>query len=146
MPIIEWTPDLSVGVDVLDAHHQRLLTLLDEVYQVLRTPRPERTVGHVLDEMIAYTHYHFEEEERLLEAAGWPECETHRRSHAMLAEQVRAMMGDYAADPRGVLAAELFEFLSDWLIRHIRHEDMRYKDALSPQTPRGGANSATRGA
>jgi hemerythrin len=130
MPVIEWSDDLSVGVDVLDNHHKRLIELMNRLHDVLRT-NDEDVVGGVLGELIRYTYYHFGEEERLMEERAYPDLEAHRQSHRIIAHHVREMEAEYDANPRSLVAAELFEFLSDWLIHHIRNEDSRYTQALA---------------
>ncbi|HVI52048.1 MAG TPA: bacteriohemerythrin [Candidatus Sulfotelmatobacter sp.] len=131
MAVLGWTEDLSVGVAVLDGHHKRLFDLLDELYRAVQAGGSETAVGTVLDELVAYTEYHFQEEEKLLEQAGFPALEAHRKVHKALTGQVIRMRDDYKLDPRTVYAAELFQFLSGWLVNHIKVEDFAYKPTLS---------------
>lgn len=131
MAVVTWSADMSVGVEALDKHHQRLIHLLNALHDVLRREDATAVVGETLGELIRYTYYHFGEEERLMEAAGYLDYHAHRQSHRVIAEHVRDMEAEFNANPRTVVAAELFEFLSDWLIHHIRTEDMRYRSALA---------------
>lgn len=131
MKVVEWTDELSVGVASLDTHHQTLIDLLNQLHQVIRNNDTQQVVGEVLGELIRYTYYHFGEEERLLEQAGYDDLDAHRQSHRSIAERVRDMEAEWETDHRSVIAAELFEFLADWLIHHIRNEDMRYRSVLS---------------
>lgn len=131
MPVVEWTDDLSVGVAVLDEHHRRLIDLLNDVFDVLRTNPAQEVIERTLGELVRYTYYHFGVEEKLMDEAGYADCEAHRQSHRVIAEHVRELDRQYERDPRTVVAAEIFEFLSDWLIHHIRNEDQRYKAALA---------------
>ncbi|MGE5545635.1 MAG: bacteriohemerythrin [Solirubrobacterales bacterium] len=131
MPVVEWTDDLSVGVAVLDEHHRRLIELLNDVFDVLRTNPAQEVIERTLGELVRYTYYHFGVEEKLMDEAGYADCEAHRQSHRVIAEHVRELDRQYERDPRTVVAAEIFEFLSDWLIHHIRNEDQRYKAALA---------------
>lgn len=133
MAFVEWTDDMSVGVDRLDQDHRTLIGLLNELHAVLSDDGTEGAVGHALGELIRYTYYHFGAEERLLEEAGYADLEAHRQSHRAMAERVRRMESDFHADPRAVVADELAAFLSDWLVHHIRSEDMRYAPALRPR-------------
>lgn len=130
MPVVNWSDDLSVGVDVLDDHHKQLIALLNQLYDVLRA-KDDVVVGKVLGELIRYTYYHFGEEERLMELCGYQDLDAHRQMHRVIAQHVREMEAEYDASPRAVVAAELFEFLSDWLIHHIRTEDQKYTPVLS---------------
>jgi hemerythrin len=131
MAVIEWSEDLSVGVPVLDGHHQRLLELLNALFEAIRGPNSQETVGTVLGELADYTHYHFNEEERLLEQANFPNLAGHIKLHRAMTAKVDHLREEYRQDPRTVYAAELFEFLSDWLVRHIKSEDATYRPTLA---------------
>jgi len=131
MSVLGWSDDLSVGVDLLDDHHKRLFELLGDLYRAVQAGGSEEAVGKVLDELTAYTEYHFAEEEKMLEKAGYPRLEAHRKVHKSLTTQVKAMCDDYKIDHRTVYAAELFQFLSGWLVNHIKVEDFSYKPTLA---------------
>ncbi len=131
MALIEWTETLGVGNEVLDAHHRHLIELLNRLHGVIHAADASITVGQVLDDLVAYVGYHFTEEERMMEASGFPDLTAHQFSHAQLTKAVGEMICDYDGNPHFVMAAELFEFLSEWLLRHIRVEDMAYKPWLS---------------
>jgi len=131
MAIIEWTDDLAVNVPVLDGHHKHLFGLLGELYDAVQSGGAADVVAKVLGELLVYTKYHFSEEERLLEEAGFPNLDAHKRIHLSLAAKVANMCEDYTLDPRTVYAAELYEFLSGWLVNHIKGEDYSYRDCLA---------------
>ncbi len=131
MPIVGWTDDISVGVAPLDRDHQRLIGLINRLYDVMRRPEAQAEVGAVIGELSHYAHQHCAAEEALMARAGYPGLAEHRKSHDFLRERVAEYQGEYRAAPRDVIAAELFEFLADWLIHHIRTEDRAYAPALA---------------
>jgi hemerythrin len=131
MAIIEWNEDLSVGVSALDRDHKHLIALLNQLHEVIRQKDSHEVVGIVLAELIHYAGHHFAAEEKLMERASFPGLEAHRDSHDMLRRQVADYHAEFLDNPRSVIAAELFEFLSAWLIHHIRTEDMAYGPALA---------------
>lgn len=131
MSVLGWSDDLSVGVELLDSHHKRLFELLGELYKAVQAGGAEGAVGKALDELTAYTEYHFSEEEKLLEQSGFANLEEHRKVHKALTAQVRRMCDDYRIDSRAVYAAELFQFLSGWLVNHIKVEDFSYRASLA---------------
>lgn len=135
MSVITWTEELSVGIDRLDAHHQRLIDLVNQLGMAVQTDDASHVTGLVLGELIRYVFYHFGEEERLMEAAGYADLPAHRQSHRIMAEHVRTLEKNYDADPSRVVAAELYAFLADWLMHHIRSEDLRYIPALAAPQP-----------
>lgn len=132
MSIITWTDDLSVGVERLDNHHKRLIDLLNQLGMAVEAGDTQHVTGMVLGELVRYVYYHFGEEERLMEAAGYDDLAAHRQAHRVMAEHVRALERAYDADPSAVVAQELYVFLGDWLVHHIRSEDQRYTPALAP--------------
>lgn len=131
MSVIQWTRELSVGVEQLDDHHRRLIDLTNQLGAAIAARDTEHVTGAVLGELIRYVYYHFGEEERLMEEAGYAELAAHRQHHRAMAEHVRGLEDRYNNDPGAVICADLHCFLADWLVNHIRSEDMQYKAALT---------------
>lgn len=133
MSAIHWTEELSVGVPRLDDHHRRLIDLTNQLGSAIAAGDTVTTTGAVLGELIRYVYYHFGEEERLMEAAGYAELDTHRQHHKDMAVHVRDLEERFDRDPEGVITSDLHAYLADWLMNHIRSEDLRYRAALSPE-------------
>lgn len=131
MPIIHWTEELSVGVARLDEHHRRLIDLINQLGAAIAAGDTQQATGAALGELIRYVYYHFGEEERLMEEAGYADLPTHRQHHRAMAEHVRGLEEMFDRDPGAVVTAELHGFLADWLMNHIRSEDLRYRPALT---------------
>ncbi|MCR6632634.1 MAG: bacteriohemerythrin [Magnetospirillum sp.] len=131
MPVIQWTEDMSVGVARLDEHHRRLIDLTNQLGAAVAAGDTERVTGSVLGELIRYVYYHFGEEERLMEEANYADLPGHRQHHRTMAEHVRGLEQRFDRDPGAVVTADLHEFLADWLVNHIRSEDLLYKPALA---------------
>jgi len=128
--IVTWTSSLSVGIDHLDDHHRRLIELLNQLGGAVTLGDSRQVTGMVLGELIRYVFYHFGEEERLMEEAGYSDLDAHRQSHRIMADHVRSLEKAYDRDPSAVVAAELHTFLADWLVHHITAEDRRYAPVL----------------
>lgn len=137
MALLEWSEKMSVGVDAMDADHKKLLSYVNELHGVIRGSNDTDLINRVLRDIITYTDYHFEAEERLMRLARYEGLEDHRRSHTELRDSVHALKTQYDVNPKAT-ALKIFDFLSNWLMRHILGEDMRYKSALKaamrPQT------------
>lgn len=130
MAYLEWTDNLSVGVPLLDEDHRKLIGLINRVYQSVADGDGEQVVKAVLDELIDYTNYHFRREERMMEAAGYPDTDDHRGVHAELSDQVVDFRRRYLADPSGFKPMTVFDFLSEWLMKHIIGRDLKYRPYL----------------
>ena len=125
MSLIQWNEKFSVGVPVIDWHHKRLFGLLDILRNGINNSADD-VVGAVLPNLVNYTIYHFSEEERLMEQAGYPGFEEHRRVHRTIRADVARMADAYCDDTRNVSASELLIFMSNWLTEHVQTEDAAY--------------------
>lgn len=131
MAYLEWQSNLSVGVNELDDHHKQLVALINQVYDALAAADQQERVAKVLNDLVAYTHYHFDREEHYMRGAGYPEYNQHRQAHAALVEQVLELQSRFNRDPASVKAMETMDFLSRWLMQHILGQDLKYKPFLA---------------
>jgi hemerythrin len=126
MPIIHWTPDLSVGVGSIDTDHKLLISLINQLDDAIRGSEPKQTVSRVLDALLNYTDYHFAREESLMRASGYPDIDAHSRAHATLRAQVHNIRSRYRRNAESIRAQEVLSFLKNWLTAHIIGRDKLY--------------------
>jgi hemerythrin len=137
MALLEWTDKMSVGVPALDADHRKLLGLVNELHAVVRKKESPTVVSRVLRDLVGYADYHFQAEEQLLRLARYPGLEEHKATHEDLRRKVRDLEARYGDKPEKAGLA-MFDFLSDWLMRHILGEDMKYKKVLADRAAAKG--------
>jgi hemerythrin len=83
-------------------------------------------VADLLHALLSCISFHFAHEEALMAAYGYPELAQHQLLHeALIAETTRLGQRATSVDA-GVVALEIRAFVRDWLLRHIREEDLRY--------------------
>ncbi|MFA7430055.1 MAG: bacteriohemerythrin [Rhodospirillaceae bacterium] len=141
MALLDWNDKMSVGVPALDEDHKKLLALVNELHSVVRKQAPPSIIDRVMRDLVSYADYHFEAEERLLRMARYPDLETHQACHEGLRKQVDALQERLSREGHAV-RLQMFDFLSDWLMRHILGEDMKYKDTLAARArPKMAAES-----
>ncbi|CAA7611715.1 conserved hypothetical protein [Candidatus Terasakiella magnetica] len=126
MAYLEWTENLSVGIPRMDAHHRRLIELINLLFDAMQGDA-SRVVETVLGNLLDYTRYHFAEEEKILAACGYPDLEEHRRTHRDMVGEVAAMESRTLTQPGSVSPSEMLDFLSRWLMQHIIGKDLRYR-------------------
>ncbi|MCA1971465.1 MAG: bacteriohemerythrin [Caenispirillum sp.] len=129
-PLLTWSDKMSVGVEALDADHRKLMGFVNDLHAAVRGRAATADVGRILDDLISYTEYHFEVEERLQKLARYPGLDDHRKAHEALKAKVYALRDKFKADERALDNMKVFDFLSDWLVRHILGDDMKYKPFL----------------
>ncbi len=123
MALMEWNDKLSVGVDMIDGDHKRLVAMVNELHDAVLQARGKEVLGKVLDGLISYTKTHFGREEVEMAKFKYPKAPDHLREHAALAKQVLDVQAKYKAGNTAVLSMEVMAFLRDWLLKHIQHSD-----------------------
>lgn len=126
MPMIEWTPRMSVGVAEFDNEHKVLIGLVNELFDAMREGHGKQAVEHVLDGLLSYTVTHFEHEERMMRQYGYPEMESHIAEHKELArkaQEIRSAILDHATSAD---AMKTMNFITKWLTTHIQGRDAGY--------------------
>ena len=126
---IKWTIEMSVGIDVIDNDHKKLLNLINELVFIIQAnaPSKEAAIESVISELIDYTIYHFDREEKLMEVCGYPEIERHKRVHETLKQQVQTYMDRYKQKPQTLEPDAIRIFLNLWLVDHIMTMDKDYE-------------------
>lgn len=130
MAYVNWTRELVVGVDAIDAQHRKLVDLINTVHDTLANSQSRVVLIDVFGELIEYTWDHFKFEEAYYEAAGYPRLETHKALHDELRDAVVTHFGGLGRQSDAMVAAELLHFLKDWLVTHIAGEDKRACTAI----------------
>ena len=121
MPLMQWSPHLSVGVEFMDADHQRMMAAINELHDVTTAQRMDE-VPAALDALIEVTRTHFEGEERSMRTHDYRWYRQHKRAHEALLEELTEFRERTAAGDMQ-LGGELTHFLDEWLISHILESD-----------------------
>lgn len=124
---LKWTADLSIGIDIIDGQHQRIVTYINQLNEARET-HDKKLVGKVLEGLSDYTLSHFGFEEDIMEAAKFSGAGHHRRGHERFARQLAEYGHRYALGEE--VASEVLDTLNKWLLNHIKREDRDYMDAV----------------
>ena len=117
MPFIQWTAKNKVNVKAVDEQHQKLFDILNRLHAAVVQGQEQGALFAILDELIDYTVYHFQTEEKLFLDHGFPGYEEHKAEHDKLtgtAVDLQAKLREGSA----TLSFELLGFLHDWLMNH----------------------------
>lgn len=122
MAFLRWSPNLSVGIDFIDADHQQHVTLLTELHDLMESGKNRIAAVEKLDELDEFSQQHFGLEERLMKENDYPGFKQHRAVHEAFLQELaelreRLVSGDTDMGP------ELIDSLKDGLIRHILESD-----------------------
>lgn len=125
---VEWDPSFATGIPSVDAQHQQLIHILNLLAATVEAGPTHAQLLDVVAQLADYASYHFAEEERLMEAMGYPELDEHRLEHQTFVNQIELFDLDAILATEG-LAAEMLHFLKTWLCDHILGIDQRLGQA-----------------
>jgi len=128
-PLLSWSAALATGMEEIDEQHRQLIAIGNRLNEAIRSSSGRASVGSVLEQLIAYTVQHFQFEERLMAASGYPGAAEHARQHRQLEQDVLAHQARFASGE--ALSVELMHFIRDWLVKHIMGTDKALARALA---------------
>ena len=122
---IDWSEELSVGIEEIDEQHKILVGLLNRLYEAIikKTDKDEMSV--ILNELAQYTVIHFSVEESLMRIFDYPHYEDHKKHHQELTKQVLELQKKFSQGKVSI-SMEVLHFLRHWLTEHIMGDDKRY--------------------
>ncbi len=141
MPIV-WRDQISVGNDLIDQDHRYLICLVNSIDLALRHEDDSESLLVFVQQLIAYTAFHFQREERIQKLAHYPQYEAHCRVHKEILghlAQVERDVRDYHAHvqdgslvpgERDMVAGEVMQLLRDWVLDHVLKDDKRMEPYL----------------
>ncbi|MCL2656076.1 MAG: bacteriohemerythrin [Betaproteobacteria bacterium] len=126
MAHVVWSNDLSVGLDVIDKQHMRIVDYINELDEAVVSKRADRVerIMAIVDAAIDYTESHFGFEEVMLEEVGYPFIKAHKKVHELFVRRIVGYRDRLLAGED--IGIELRDTLGRWLINHIKNEDSDY--------------------
>jgi hemerythrin len=123
-----WTDQLSVGIEVIDQQHRRIVEYINQLDDARSDGRAREEIGYLINDLVDYTISHFGFEESLQEEANYPFFKSHKKVHELFAQRV----ADYQArfDKGEDIAKGLNSLLVTWLFNHIKRDDTDYVESV----------------
>lgn len=123
MPI-EWTEELSTGIDEIDNQHKELFKRINSLLDACRQGRGKDEVGRVMRFMEDYVKMHFSTEEKLMAELNYPAYAGHKGQHLEFMNNFNALKRRFNAEgPRVHIVIDMNRMLVDWLLEHIKKLD-----------------------
>jgi hemerythrin-like metal-binding protein/diguanylate cyclase (GGDEF)-like protein len=135
--IFPWNRNFETGIDSIDQQHKILVEILNRLARDSAASTSEQVCSQVLDELLDYAKFHFEEEEQIWRHAlpGSRQAQDHHDSHQLFFARIREFHCSKA--PQEKVMTALFKYLTRWLAFHILDSDR--KMALTVLAIEGGA-------
>ncbi len=130
MSLITWSDNYSVKVSTIDNQHKKLVEIINNLHDAMKTGKGKEAIGKTLNELVSYTKYHFSAEEEMMKKHNYPGFIAHKREHDLLTQKVVDFENDFRAG-KSLLTLEVMNFLKKWLVDHILNTDKQYVPTLA---------------
>lgn len=129
-----WTNDLATGNAQIDTEHKKLIEAINNLLTACSTGQGRQQLEPVLDFLTEYTKTHFAHEEVLQMQSGYPDRVNHKQYHTAFVKVVEGLSARLKTEgPSIVLVGEINQRLCDWLINHIKREDIKVAQHIASQ-------------
>jgi hemerythrin len=123
--IFPWREAYSVHIPQIDAQHQQLIGLINQLHAAMLQGNGKPALAQILTQLVRYTDSHFSYEESMLRQRGYPGLAAHQAEHQKLKKQVVDLQVQFQAG-KLLLTMQVMQFLKEWLANHILSRDMDY--------------------
>lgn len=124
-----WSDDLILGIDQIDEQHRTWIALVQAYQSAVVDGGSAEEIQRTLSAAVAYTESHFDDEQAVMEEAGYPFIDDHLDQHRLAWRRVNGFTagsptedGEETNDLRDSLA----DFLPQWLMLHINTADRQF--------------------
>jgi hemerythrin len=126
---VKWDSAMSVGNAEIDKDHKKLLSMINQLQTAAHYKTDADEIGEIMDELVAYTRYHFEREENLMQQHHYAGFNAHKQQHEAMIKQVARFYDEYRVDQTRTIES-VAQFLKTWLVNHIYGSDQEYAPLL----------------
>jgi hemerythrin-like metal-binding protein len=145
MSFVDWSAAYTVNHAGLDEQHQKLFNIINSLHEAMFAKKGREAVATAIHELVDYTKTHFAEEERQMQAAGYPGLAEHKAVHTGLIRKVSEIEKKFNQS-KDAMGGEVIGFLvSDWLIKHILSMDKQYAPYLKNIAATAGSRTIRTG-
>ena len=129
---IYWDNALNTGIDEIDKQHKKLVDYINELH-VCITNGDIEGAQEIYKKLLEYTIEHFSFEEKMFNDYNYPLTEGHIGSHKQFVNMLTSYKERYDQNKDKKVLRELHGFLTNWLMSHIKKDDMAYVKDLLPK-------------
>lgn len=129
MSLITWRDAFSLGIDAIDAEHQELIELINELDGAMQRAASHDSVVLALGEIYARIAAHFALEEKIMRDWRYAAYSQHKQDHETLLDILLDVIDGVDGDGRYDRAA-LSADLDRWFSHHFQTHDARLHNEL----------------
>lgn len=123
---IEWTTDLSVGVDFIDEQHQTWFKKANDLFGAGMNGKAKDNIPQLLDFLDDYTKTHFRDEENYMLKINYPGYALQKQLHTAFISKLAKLKKDYEESGGNIVVIiNANQMVVNWLVEHISLQDKK---------------------
>lgn len=134
MALFIWTNTLRTGNSHIDDDHHVLVERVNTVLECIAQRADNMTLSQALDNLGSFTREHFDQEEALMQKAGYARLQEHSAQHQALLEQMEQVISQLRAN-EAIDQMALYNKLTRWVVEHIQQFDCDFAHTQAAQAP-----------
>lgn len=130
--VIEWTDDLSVGIELIDKQHKDLFKAVNDLSEAMWEGKGREQMQKLVEFLGEYVIFHFGAEESLMVQKNYPHYSSHKLLHDRFVEDFAQFKAKFdAGESDANLTAKVLDGTCGWLRNHIKKMDKELGAFLS---------------
>ena len=125
--LIVWSDKFKMGIETIDKQHEKWIYFINELYQALQKNEAYERLNSIFNELMEYTKYHFNFEEKYMKEFDYENYEEHLKEHKYFIDKLYEMFNDFINNKLDT-PIKLLTFLKIWVEHHVLHTDRGYSE------------------
>lgn len=124
MASIQWTENLTTGINWQDNQHKELFNKINDLLVAMGKGKSKEEVGNVFKFLENYVVFHFGEEEKQMTQFNFPGLNSHKAEHTKFKGTALELKSQLEKEgPSATISIKTQRILVDWLTNHIGKVD-----------------------
>jgi hemerythrin-like metal-binding protein len=129
MSLFDWDEKYSVGIQLIDKQHMKIVELINELVENIRDSREDYIINEVLKDLTEYSSYHFTLEEKLLQKYSYEDKHDHEIKHREFTEKINSLRIEQNVRAKEV-PWQTLDYLENWFHIHELKTDLEFYQYL----------------
>lgn len=132
--MFKWKDEYSCNIAKIDEQHKRLFDYGNELYEIISLNDGYDhydELMNTLEELKAYTIYHFSYEEELMEKYEFDGIKDQKVEHKSFIDKIVQLQKIDIDKNQKKFSMEMLIFIANWIETHILKSDLKYKEYLN---------------
>lgn len=124
---INWVPNHSVHVDILDEQHRKLFDIVNDLID--ENDMGSHRLLPIVHELVDLLVVHFQQEHTVMTESNYPGLSEHSQEHQRFVDKIKEFFQEYQQGDTD-LEYKWISYLKEWVYNHTTRVDVRYGEHL----------------